>query len=221
MEQKNEMTGECQTAKQLMEKIGLKNQRSCAYGTSRAILNNLDKPLVAYALGFGGFVAIFENGHGYPKGVGFSAKNAWGNDPFGGFNEMNVDKTEKILRDTSLPAIRMVDEERLAKLKAKEQLIQPTLAEFKIKKDENLPWEVEKTYKIRKFKNGKLFAEHVEKTWGGSQVSLQNAIDNYTIAKRGWEMGYNNKKVKVKLISSTMTEDVLNKIGMQIAINAI
>lgn len=62
------------TVRKLMQLIG-HEQHTVTYGESRSVLNNLDSPVLAYGVGYAGFVAIYRSKNKQLKGVGYSVRN--------------------------------------------------------------------------------------------------------------------------------------------------
>lgn len=88
------------TLSKLMKLVG-HEQRSVTYNKSRSVLNNLDSPLLAYGVGYAGFVAIYKNKKNDLRGVEYSVKNI-ATYPDGSLCPIEPEKVLNILRTNQL-----------------------------------------------------------------------------------------------------------------------
>lgn len=70
---------------------------SCKYGNNRTVLNHRDSELLAYGYGLGGFVAIYKNKFGYPRGIIGTLSELWSRNPWGMVVSLRDEEVNEII----------------------------------------------------------------------------------------------------------------------------
>lgn len=109
------------TIKELMSKIK-SNRISVAYANSRTVLRHMNEPLLAYAYGYAGFLAVFKKRGGI-EGVCYVCDQQFKSRDvrYGGFKVVECDWILDEIRNNELFVNRFVDEEALLNVKTTPQ----------------------------------------------------------------------------------------------------
>ncbi len=200
------------TTKELIKRIN-QTSTSVAYQESRTILNNLDQPLLAYSLGFAGFIGIFvdNKGKGYPKAFCYFAKSpaaSWGN---AGFSDIDIDRALAYMKDPLFKEHR-TDTRKLNKFLTKQKFLRPTLGIMKYKEREQGHIQV---YIIQQKRNKKYRVMHKYRE-SYSKAHLDNArsfIQEFTRAEAKYKKVENGETIQAyELIENTIPQEHIDKI---------
>ena len=146
------------TIRNMAYKIGyIKKINSVKYMNSRCVLNNLDSPVLAYGVGYAGFVAVFKDKQNFVRGVGFSVKHLETDEADASFYDMTVEKVLAIIKSNNLFIQKDVNEKELKDCKVKEPT--PIIGEIQFKKNNHYD---SAHYNIYRYKNGNY---KVKKKW--------------------------------------------------------
>ena len=197
------------TIEELQERVGY-TQHTVKSGNSRTVLNNLNKPVLSYGVGYSGFVAIYKDSRGYAKGVSYEVIYRNTHMPVASFTALSPFEADRIIKNNDLFKKKVVLKTDLIKQTGKiktEQLA--GYIEYRNKfYDKWLPnsW-VEEIYKQ---KNGQYVAKQ-----RGKQMRLGWFLENYKKVI--------NKKTRneTKIINNTITNKLLSELETQAMISNI
>jgi hypothetical protein len=155
---------EIMTLSKLMKLVG-HIQHTVTYGKSRSVLNNLDSPVLAYGVGYAGFVAIYKNKRNDLNGVAYSVRNiVYYPDasfcPIEPEEALNILRTNKLFKELVIPKeIDDLTKEQIQKVKYETpyvgELHYAIKSDYQFHKPEDR-WKEGHTryYKFYKYKNG-------------------------------------------------------------------
>lgn len=168
---------EIMTLSKLMKLIG-HEQHTVTYGKSRSVLNNLDSPVLAYGVGYAGFVAMYKNKRNDLKGVAYSVRNiVYFPDasfcPIEPEEALNILRTNKLFKEVVIPKeIDDLTKEQIQKVKYETPYVgkikYAVKTDYSYIKPENV-WQESyiREYKFYTFKNGN-YKIIVEQGYGNS-----------------------------------------------------
>jgi hypothetical protein len=185
------------TPRQLKNMINAGDGNSFTYNNSRTIKDYLDKPLVAYGVGYRGFVCVMITDRKKLIGYRYGIKSRWTQ----GWEHIDYQTIIKEIRKGELFIEKMIDEEFLKS--GKIGYVRPILAEFKINEMYDKP-----VFRVVRLKSGKLRAE---RNWYGgkfSQTTIEETLSEY-------------KKEKDRLLVDNMPKEILKEIESQLVLEAI
>lgn len=201
-----------------MDKLGTLKE-SVQYGQTRTILDVLDEPVLAYGLGLAGMVVIYKTKQNYPRASSYSLKGLFSKRPDGGFSPMDWDYALDVIKNNKYIVDKKIDEKALDLCIAKEKYERPEIGRIKIKKTERytsgeIYYEEEYEYVVKRMKN---------KSYS---VFTKGAYDsNFTRYDNGCFLSEYNKAItddkNFSLIESTVPDEIIKKIEMQIAAKKI
>lgn len=190
METETKTEEEYPTPNQLLKKIGYVNEEgnvlyiSVAYGNSRTILNHLDTPVVAYGLGYGGFICVIRHLRGV-LAYEFGMKRPCSKWKEGGFTVLSIEEALKTIGNNPLLVEVKVDEKKCKDTVKKFE--RPVVATFDYNYKYNSYDKNTQTtkYRIVRLKNGKLRGEEYN-TWGErwGLANLQQVLRIYSWRKK-------------------------------------
>ena len=128
-----EQTKKLPTPNELMKKIGHESM-SVSYCESRLILDNLDKPVLAYGIGLSAFVCIIESCRGVVKGYSYSGKGFLGAWQDFGWKVIDVETIIDTINNNEFIVEKGFARKDIKEIhKFKQTFQRPVLAEFKVK----------------------------------------------------------------------------------------
>jgi hypothetical protein len=229
---------EMPTIRQLQKKIGdrFEGWRSCGYHDSRQVLNHLDLPVVAYGIGYAGFVAVYKNKYGWLRATVFSVKKILSKWPMAGFGDVSVEGAMTEIKDSKLFAERAINQEEIDTATKREEYIRPVVGTLQVnqvtKPPQSALYNNNEEYRISRFKNGAPCIEHVTQYYK-SRTELRHLKHHLLreFKKEGdsFVAQYNEKdrwhngivKTKVIFTSPKDAKEELQKLQMYIAAKEI
>ena len=179
------------TPEELMKRIEKDDYNfiSCRHGDSTIIRKYKDKPVIAYGIGFAGFVCVIRHSIGL-IGYAYGCKFPLSFYKHSGASVADVDKVLETIKNNKMIAEKAIDEEGFKNLP--NHYIRPVVASFTQcrKSDDAKQYD----FRLVRLKNGKLRPEHKWKSWNTfSRYNLPAWLDTY----KGNYNGYYNKDVNV------------------------
>ena len=199
------------TIKELQDEIGC-SYDSVKYGQSRAILNNLHKPVIGYCIGLAGFVAIYELGNGFPQAAAFTVKHLFSSYPDGSFHLIDIDQAKEIIQNNKLAIRKALNEEKLNQLKDKKhktQFKREVVGELVVHEDD--PAADYRTYKIFTLKEKGKYIIYCNYKHGYEYRIDNDAFINCYFDYLGGKPLYSSSP-KTKIIKNTIPFEVLGLI---------
>ena len=214
------------TPGELMKKIGVQIH-SVKYGQTRAILNALDKPVLAYGIGYAGFLIGYVDGHGFPKWAGYSAKGMHSEQYWtdASFYEMDKDAVLKQIKENKFFVEKDVDEERINKVEQKKRFDRPLLGHMIYKTSSN--WNPYRKFEFYGLKNGGIRIEqyHGDNPEKFGRYHSFVRLEDFMEKIENWKMGKDNygNKATAECISTDFPDKdkQLEKIQMTVAARSI
>lgn len=174
---------EMPTIRELMKTVG-HECKSIRYGHSRTILKYLNDKVLAYGLGYGGFVCVFQTVTRLIKAYSFGLKHPFSSYPECGFADMNKDTIMKEINENELFVKRAISED-FDKVIERHKVKYPLLATIKIKRVNNRQTFVsgESEYIIQRLKTKILVVKEINK-WHttGIKIDRKSFVNNYLLA---------------------------------------
>lgn len=225
------------TPRELMKKVGVEHN-SVAYQASRTILNNLDKPVIAYGLGYAGFVCIIKTCQNFLKGYTYSVKHIGCSYPDGGFAELEIEKVIEVINGNKLIVEKGLDDGVLenGKIKPDYLNLRPVIATLEYQQrtsydygGKNNNWGSWDNYKQRlvRLKNGRIRAESYYKWKNKFALATIREFINNSEQKEGVSnmVDYTGKVIKdkqeLKFTKKDIPEDILQEAKDQLLIKEI
>jgi len=211
------------TIKDLMKEIGCM-RKSVSYGEKRAVLNHLDTEVVAYAIGYAGFVGIVPNSRSFQIAFCYSAKHIESGYPEGGFTIKSTDEVLTMIREGKLWSRTEIDEVALKLIKDKEDYVRPEIGFVTIKKRSierdwgmsNSSKEVlttesrEERYRVTQFKNKSYCVETMNnwrKTWVREFYTDFAKMFASALNNDGTQKLVNKGDVVLEIVENTIPEE--------------
>lgn len=208
------------TIHQLMNRLNCKTQ-TCSYGMSRTVLKHLDEELPAWAIGWGGFIAIFTIKGGHSAVCYNVSRSRYG--VGGSFSELDPIKAIGMISGEALFSERYV--EQGFQMKEIEGRYDNPLGELKVV-DSNLMVR----YTIHQYKNGKFFIHVFKKYSSGGEYHRGELIKFFVEFYEGAvskekkkrdsafsREGFSNAKVE----SNSISPDLIHNVKQQLVLEGL
>ena len=222
------------TTTELMKRIGVE-RHSISCGDSRVILKYLDNPVIAYGIGFNGFVCIIKTCQNFLKGYSYSLAHMFTTYPLGGFSDVGTEKVIEVINNNKLIVEKAFDKEAFdgGKLRPDYANERPVLGtiNYENRSKYNIcgswkTWDNEKM-RIVQLKDGKLRAEIYYKWSNGFKLcSLSSFIksvereEGITKSKNS-DGSYDGDETEFKMVENTVSKELLQQAKDQLLIKEI
>lgn len=197
------------TPNQLMGMIGCMRM-SIGHGDSRVIKYCLDTPVVAYGVGYNGFVCVIKTAKNLLRGYSYGVKHQHCRYYEAGFGQIEAERALEIIKNNKMLVNTGINEIEFAS--GREKLTdyeRPIVAEFSVKSNHGYVL----VYRIVRLKDGGLRGEHNSWKDTYNRYSLQGIASQYEKAKNGVD-GY-------KMVSERFPPKILQEAKYQILIKEI
>ncbi|MBW2970827.1 hypothetical protein KY320_01555 [Candidatus Woesearchaeota archaeon] len=207
------------TPKEIMKIVtGYNDFVSIKFGESRTIKEHLDKPCVAYGIGYNCAIIVIKLRDNRLKAYSFAAKYPFSKYNYAGFSEIDVKRALDAIMNNKYVVDKEIDMETIEK--AKNSYERPVVAEFAIKniwknyKGEEADWVTK--YRITRFKNGRLRPESQPSyTDKFHKTEAEYLISKFEEFKKG-----ENDESEI-LISSNFPDGIMAELKGQIMLNRL
>lgn len=189
------------TLTELMKLVGCE-RRSCGYSTSRTVLKNLNKPVLAYGVGYAGFIAVFQDGLGQVKGTAYSIgrKENW---PFAVFLPLDWEDAINRIQKNNLFKFKEADMDAVRKAnKEIKRFIRPILGTITCGSSSYSNSDYQ--YRFLRLKNKKVRIENNRWRSNFRGISISTFLDDYYDAR--------DKKGGSMIISQDVPKEVIEEI---------
>lgn len=184
---------------------------SVAFGDVRTILNHLDEPVLAYAYGMGGFIAIYPMRYGFARAVGYSGKFMYTSSSEPGFYVLDAEYALKKIKAMEY-CKKGIDEKRLKKALTKEGHRKEYLGKFRVKDAYS-----ENEHLLYKQKNGKIIIVR-KRIVDRGESRYRWKLDSKEFMKLYLNVinkGTDEWDKKCELIENTIPKEVIKKLELQ------
>ncbi len=199
------------TITKLMEEIGFVN-KSVMYQRRRIVLTRLDFPILAYGLGYAGFIAAFKTKQGKIDAIGYSIKNIQSRYPEASFFPMETDKAIEMIKTNKLFIKKYISKD-IDKYKKRTKQHKPVIGRIVIKYQRPNEAENREEYMVQSLKNGKYWIYKIN--YNRYRINLKEFMRTYLniMAKKTTYIGYRDVEPKYyKVEENTLKDEDIEKI---------